>query len=196
MNSKYLMPLSVIGILLVLGVRTCSYYNKATTLDEGVKKAWSEVENQYQRRFDLIDNLVSTVKGYADFEQKTLTDVIEARAKATSIQIDPTNVTPEQLQQFEQNQAGLNSALSRLMVVSENYPNLKANENFLKLQDEISGTENRVAVARKNFNESVSTFNTSIRRFPMVLFAGMFGFSQKGYFQSTEGAAKAPKVQF
>jgi len=154
------------------------------------------VETQYQRRADLIPNLVNTVKGYADFEQETLTGVVEARAKATSVQIDPTQLTPEKLAEFQQAQDQLSGALSRLLVTVEKYPDLKANQNFLELQAQLEGTENRISVARKKFNESVQGYNTSIRTFPNNLFAGWYGFVAKGYFEAAAGAENAPTVQF
>lgn len=193
---KSLPMLIGVGLVVVLGMMTCTSYNKAVTLDEGVKQAWSKVETQYQRRADLIPNLVSTVQGYADFEKSTLTAVIEARSKATSITIDPSNMTEESFRKFESAQQGLSGSLSRLLVAVEQYPNLKANENFLSLQNQLEGTENRIATERKNFTESVNVYNATIRRFPMAMFAGMFGFSPKPYFQAETGAEKAPKVQF
>lgn len=171
-------------------------YNKMVQLDEAVTAQWSQVENVYQRRADLIPNLVNTVKGYAEFEQETLTGVIEARAKATSVTIDPTKITPGALEQFQQAQEGLSSALSRLMVVVEKYPDLKANQNFMDLQAQLEGTENRITVERKKFNESAQTYNTYIRKFPQLLFANLFGFDKKTYFEAAQGAEKAPEVKF
>lgn len=194
--SKWLPTLIIGGIVLVLGFSACGSYNKAVGLDEEVKKAWSQVENQYQRRSDLIPNLVNTVKGYANFEKETLTAVIEARASATQTKIDPTNLTPENLQRYEQAQQGLSGAIGRLLVVTENYPDLKANQNFMDLQKQLEGTENRIATERRSFNEVVNSYNSTIRRFPMNIFAGMFGFSAKGYFQAAPGSDKAPEVKF
>ena len=154
------------------------------------------MENQYQRRADLIPNLVNTVKGYANFEQQTLQKVVEARASATQVKIDANNLTPESIQRFEQAQQGLSGALGRLLAVAESYPDLKANQNFLDLQKQLEGTENRISVERKNFNETVQDYNSYIRRFPTNLIAGMFGFSPRGYFQATAGSDKAPEVQF
>jgi len=172
-------------------------YNQLVGLDEGVKTAWSQVENTYQRRADLIPNLVKTVEGAADFERTTLTEVIEARAKATSVQITPQDLTnPEALARYQQAQDALSSALSRLMVVVERYPELKANQNFLQLQDELAGTENRIAVERKRFNEVAQGYNTARRRFPTKLIAQWFGFGEAAYFEAAEGAATAPKVEF
>lgn len=165
-------------------------------LDEDVKGKWGAVQAQYQRRTDLIPNLVATVKGAANFEKSTLTDVIEARAKATSVQVDPTKLTPESIQQFQAAQGQLSQALGRLMVVTENYPTLQSNQNFLGLQEQIEGTENRINVARLDFNTSVQNYNSKIRTFPANLTAKMFGFAEKGYFQAEAGADKAPKVEF
>jgi LemA protein len=163
---------------------------------EAVTAQWSQVENVYQRRADLIPNLVSTVKGYADFEQETLTAVIEARAKATSVNIDPSNLDANSIQKFQAAQEGLSSALSKLMVVVERYPELKANQNFLELQSQLEGTENRIAVERKKFNEAARDYNTYVRKFPNNLIAGMFDFEKMDYFEADEGADKAPKVEF
>jgi LemA protein len=196
MDFKKWMPFIFIGLGLVLMFSMCGSYNTAVGKDENVKKAWSQVENQYQRRADLIPNLVNTVKGYANFEQQTLTAVVEARASATQVKIDPNNLTPEAIQRYEQAQQGLSGALGRLLMVTENYPDLKANQNFMDLQQQLESTENRISVERKNFNESVNDYNSHIRRFPTNLLVGMFGFSQKGYFQSQQGADKAPAVQF
>ena len=172
-------------------------YNRLVGLDEGVKTAWSQVENTYQRRADLIPNLVKTVEGAADFERTTLTEVIEARAKATSVQITPQDLTnPEALARYQQAQDSLSSALSRLMVVVERYPELKANQNFIQLQDELAGTENRIAVERKRFNETAQTYNTARRTFPTNVIANWFGFKEAAYFEAAEGAEQAPKVEF
>ncbi|WP_346856531.1 LemA family protein [uncultured Draconibacterium sp.] len=171
-------------------------YNKMVEMDEQVTASWAQVENVYQRRADLIPNLVNTVKGYAAHEQETLTGVIEARSKATSVNIDPTNMNPQMLQQFNQAQEGLSSALSRLMVVVEKYPDLKANQNFMDLQAQLEGTENRIAVERRKFNETTQGYNAYIRKFPRVIYAGWFGFEKKTYFEAQQGAEKAPEVQF
>lgn len=171
-------------------------YNTMVEKDEQVTAAWAQVENVYQRRADLIPNLVNTVKGYAAHEQETLTGVIEARSKATSVNIDPTNMNPQMLQQFNQAQEGLSSALSRLMVVVERYPDLKANQNFMDLQAQLEGTENRIAVERRKFNETTQGYNAYIRKFPRVIYAGWFGFEKKTYFEAQQGAEKAPEVQF
>ena len=183
----------IVGLLALSGVRS---YNGMVTKSEKVDEQWSNVENSYQRRADLIPNLVNTVKGYADFESKTLTAVIEARSKATSIQIDPKNLTAENMKQFQDAQAGLGSALSRLMVVVEQYPNLKANQNFLDLQAQLEGTENRISTERRKFNEMARDYNTFIRMFPKNIYAGLFNFDKKPYFEASEGAEKAPEVKF
>jgi LemA protein len=192
---KYL-PLILLALGALLLFSMCGSYNTAVNKDENVKKAWSQVENQYQRRADLIPNLVNTVKGYANFEQQTLEAVVAARASATQVKIDPNNLTPEAIQRFEQAQQGLSGALGRLLMVTENYPDLKANQNFLDLQKQLEGTENRISVERKNFNESVQDYNAHIRRFPTNLLVGLFGFSPKGYFQAQAGADRAPEVRF
>jgi LemA protein len=171
-------------------------YNTLVNQDETVSQMWAQVENAYQRRADLIPNLVNTVKGYADFEQETLTQVIEARSKATGININPEELTPEAIQNFQAAQEQLSSALSRLMVVVERYPELKANQNFLELQAQLEGTENRIAFERKKFNDAVAEYNRSVRRFPRNIVAAIFGFDRKGYFEADEGSQTAPEVQF
>lgn len=187
----------VLGLIVAIGFLTSiSTYNKMVQYDENVTNAWSQVENQYQRRLDLIPNLVNTVKGYADFEQETLTQVIEARAKATSVNINAENLNEQNLAQFQQAQDGLSSALSRLMVVVEKYPELKANQNFLELQAQLEGTENRIANERMKFNETTKTYNVYIRKFPAKIFANIYGFDEKPYFEATQGAEKAPEVKF
>jgi LemA protein len=184
--------------LVVLGVVMwgTKVYNGMVTMQESVTGQWGNVETAYQRRSDLIPNFVNTVKGAANFEQTTLTQVIEARAKATSINIDPTKMTPESMQQFQQAQGQVSSALGRLMVVMEQYPELKATQNFRDLQVELEGTENRISVERKKFNDVALVYNTYIRRFPQNFLAGMFGFQAKPYFEAAEGAEKAPVVTF
>ena len=171
-------------------------YNGMVTMQESVTSQWGNVETSYQRRSDLIPNFVNTVKGAANFEQTTLTQVIEARSKATSVTIDPTKMTEENMQQFQQAQGQLSSALSRLMVVVERYPELKATQNFRDLQVELEGTENRINVERRKFNEVARSYNTYIRRFPQSFIAGMYGFQSKPYFKAEEGAEKAPEVKF
>lgn len=196
------MKRSLIVLLVVIGVVLIGYmwfkgiYNNMVTMQESTAGQWANVETSYQRRADLIPNLVSTVKGYADFEQETLTQVIEARSKATSIQVDANDINPEQLQRFQQAQDQLSGALSRLLVTIERYPDLKANQNFLALQSQLEGTENRISVERRRFNELVREYNTYIRKFPQVLIANMTGFDQKGYFQASEGSEVAPTVEF
>ena len=166
------------------------------TKDETVTKSWQEVENQYQRRMDLIPNLVNTMQGYADFEKSTITAVIEARSKATSVNIDPGKLDEESLKKFQEAQSQVSSSLSRLLVVAEQYPNLKANENFMGLQSELAGTENRISFGRTKFNEAAQDYNTYIRTFPRNIWAGMFGFAKRAYFEADAGAEKAPSVKF
>lgn len=188
--------LVLIAIIFIGGCMSCNIQRSLVTLDEDVKAKWSQVQNQYQRRSDLIGNLVETVKGAANFEKSTLTEVIEARAKATSIKIDPNDLSPEKLKEFQAAQGQLSQALGRLMVVNEAYPELKSNINFLKLQDEISGTENRISVERKNYNESVQAYNVKTRQFPNNIFAGMLGFQVRGTFEADAASQKAPSVKF
>lgn len=183
------------GLLVAMSFSSCGY-NTLVTLDENVKGKWAQVENAYQRRADLIPNLVNTVKGAANFEQETLTQVIEARSRATSITVDPENLTPEALQQFQQTQDGLSQSLGRLLVSVERYPELKANQNFLELQAQLEGTENRISTERRAFNEATQEYNTAVRRFPNNIMAGIFGFQQKGHFTATPGSDTAPEVQF
>ena len=196
MKKTLVTILIIVGVLVVLGAMLVKPYNKMVQKDEECSKAWANVENAYQRRMDLIPNLVKAVEGAANFEKGTLTEVIEARAKATSVQVDPSNLTEESLAKFQAAQDQLSSALSRLMVVIERYPELKANQNFLELQAQLEGTENRIAVERGKFNETVNDYNTYIRRFPNNIIAGMFNFDKKGYFKAAEGADKAPEVEF
>ncbi len=187
----------IIGVLILVAILWgVKRYNGFVTLEEGVTGQWANVESQYQRRSDLIPNLVNTVRGYADFEQETLTQVIEARAKATSVTIDPTNLNPQSLAAFQQAQDGVSSALSRLLVTIERYPDLKANQNFMDLQHQLEGTENRIALERRKFNETVRGFNTTIRKFPNSIIAGITGFDQKGYFEAVAGSETAPVVEF
>jgi len=192
--------LSILGVLLVVGVLSYSsiagFYNKGITYRENAKTAWAKVESAYQRRADLIPNLVSTVKGYAAHEKGTLEAVVKARAAATQMKIDPSNITPEQLAKFQQAQQGLSGALSRLLVTVEKYPDLKANKNFLELQSQLEGTENRIKVERDRYNDEVNKFNIYIKKFPRNLLAGLFGFNEMARFQSDKGAEKAPKVEF
>lgn len=187
--------LYVVGVFLLFTLNSCGY-NTMVTMEEQVAAAWSQVENQYQRRADLIPNLVNTVRGYADFERETLTEVIEARSRATSINVDANELDPEQVQRFQQAQEQLSGALSRLLVTVERYPELKANQNFLELQAQLEGTENRIAVERQRFNETVQSYNSYIRQFPQNVIAGWFDFERKGYFEAQSGAEQAPTVTF
>lgn len=198
MNSKKGLSTTIIVIIVLVllasaGIRA---NNNMVAMEENVSTAWSQVENQYQRRMDLIPNLVSTVKGYAEHESTTLQEVVEARSKASAATIDPNNLTPEAMQNFMNAQGELTQALGRLMVTVERYPDLKANENFLALQSQLEGTENRISTERMRFNEVAREYNTYIRKFPNNLFAGILGFDQKSYFESTPGAERAPEVQF
>ncbi|TPE45426.1 LemA family protein [Pontibacter mangrovi] len=185
----------LIGFLMISSLSSCGY-NTMVQKDENVEAQWANVQNAYQRRADLVPNLVNTVKGAANFEKETLTQVIEARAKATSVNISPDNLTPENIQRFQQAQGELSSALSRLLVSVERYPELKANQNFLELQAQLEGTENRISVERRKFNESVQDYNSYIRSFPRNLIAGMFDFEKKGYFEADAAAQQAPTVEF
>ena len=192
-KSSVIIVLIVAAIVVVWGI---TGYNGLVSMDEGVQTKWADVETQYQRRADLIPNLVNTVKGYAAHESETLAAVVEARAKATSVNIDPTNMTAEQMANFQKAQDGVSSALGRLLVTVEKYPELKANENFRELQAQLEGTENRISVARRDFNEAARKYNTTLRSFPKNILAGMFGFEKKAYFEAHEGSDQAPTVQF
>ena len=194
--KKALPWIIVLGILAIIVLWGVSAYNGFVAAEEKVESAWSQVENQYQRRADLVPNLVATVKGYATHEQETLQGVVDARAKATSITVDPTNATPEQLAAFQSAQGELSQALGRLLAVAENYPDLNASKNFEDLQQQLEGTENRITAARQLFNDSARAYNTGIRRFPNNLIAGIFGFEKKAYFEAEPEARKAPKVEF
>jgi LemA protein len=196
LSKGWIVLIVVVGVILLLVAWATGINNNLVTREEGVNTAWANVENVYQRRLDLIPNLVNTVKGVAKFEQQTLTAVIEARAKATSVQINPKNLDEGSLQKFQEAQNGVSSALGRLMVVVEKYPELKATQNFSELQAQLEGTENRITVERMKFNESAQAYNTYLRRFPNSMFAGMLGFQKKAYFQAQAGAEKAPEVQF
>jgi LemA protein len=196
MSKKWIMIAVLVVVVLLIYSNIRGTYNTMVSMDERVEGQWAQVENVYQRRADLIPNLVNVVKGYAAHERETLEGVVEARAKATSVNVDPTNLTPEALQQFEQAQQGLSSALSRLMVVVERYPDLKANQNFLELQTQLEGTENRIANERRIFIELVRDYNTTIRQFPRNFYAGMFGFDRKPTFQAREGSDVAPVITF
>ena len=202
LNQKQKMKkgLIIVGVIVLVVIIMFSWvsgkYNGLVKSEEATKQAWAQVQNVYQRRSDLIPNLVETVKGYAAHEKSTFVEVTNARAKASQITVDPTKLTPEQIQKFQGAQDGLSQSLGRLMVVMEKYPELKANQNFLELQAQLEGTENRIAVERRNFNQVVQDYNVSVRSFPGNIFASMFGFQQKGYFQAEAGAEKAVKVKF
>ena len=194
--KKLSIPVIIIAVVAVIAIMCVSAYNSLVSSEESVDTAWSQVENVYQRRADLIPNLVNTVKGYAAHEKETLEGVVSARAKATQMTIDPTNLTPEAIEKFQAAQGELGSALGKLLAITENYPDLKANENFKERQAQLEGTENRIAVERKKFNETAQVYNTSIRKFPRSIVASMFGFERKPYFKAQEGAEQAPTVQF
>lgn len=186
----------IVAVVAIIAIWAVSGYNSLVGMDENVSNQWANVETQYQRRADLIPNLVNTVKGYAAHEKETLEGVIAARSQATQIKVDPTNLTPEKLAEYQKAQGQLATALGKLLAITENYPDLKANQNFLELQAQLEGTENRINVARKNFNDAAKTYNTTIRRFPKNILAGMFGFDKRAYFEAAEGAEQAPQVQF
>ena len=192
-NLGWIIP---VGILVVIVLWAIGGYNGMVKMDEQVQNSWANVETQYQRRADLIPNLVSTVKGYAKHEQQTLEDVVKARSEATQVKVDAENLTPEKLAAFQKAQSGVSSALGRLLAVAENYPDLKANQNFLELQSQLEGTENRITVARKDFNDTAKSYNQAIRQFPKNILAGMFGFEKKSYFEAEAGSERAPKVEF
>ena len=192
-NLGWIIP---VGILVVVVLWAIGGYNGMVKMDEQVQNSWANVETQYQRRADLIPNLVSTVKGYAKHEQQTLEDVVKARSEATQVKVDAENLTPEKLAAFQKAQSGVSSALGRLLAVAENYPDLKANQNFLELQSQLEGTENRITVARKDFNDTAKSYNQAIRQFPKNILAGMLGFEKKSYFEAEAGSEKAPKVEF
>ena len=193
MKKSTIIIIAVAVLAVVWGI---TGYNGLVSMDEGVQTKWADVETQYQRRADLIPNLVNTVKGYAAHESETLQAVVEARAKATSVNIDPTNMSAEQIANFQKAQDGVSSALDRLLVTVEKYPDLKANENFCELQAQLEGTENRISVARRDYNEAARKYNTTLRSFPKNILAGMFGFEKKAYFEAQEGSEQAPTVQF
>lgn len=186
----------IVAVVAIIAIWAISGYNSLVSMDENVSGQWSNVETQYQRRADLIPNLVNTVKGYAAHEKETLEGVIAARSQATQIKVDPTDLTPEKLAEYQKAQGAITSALGKLLAITENYPDLKANQNFLELQAQLEGTENRINVARKNFNDAAKAYNTAIRRFPKNLLAGMFGFDKRAYFEAAEGTEQAPQVQF
>jgi LemA protein len=196
LSKGWIVAIVIVIILLFIVSWGSGIYNKLVSKEETVNQQWANVENVYQRRADLIPNLVATVKGVANFEQSTLTAVIEARAKATSVSINPKNLDEASLQRFQQAQDGLSSSLARLMVVVERYPELKATQNFSELQAQLEGTENRITVERMKFNEVAQAYNSYLRQFPAVIFAGMYGFQKKAYFLAQKGAEKAPEVKF
>ena len=186
----------LVAVIAALAMWVISAYNGMVKMDESVSTAWSNVENQYQRRTDLIPNLVNTVKGYAAHEKETFEAVVSARSKATQMTVDPENLTPEKLQEYQKAQGEIGAALGRLLAITENYPELKANENFKELQAQLEGTENRISVERRNFNEVARTYNTSVRTFPKTIIASICGFDKRPYFEAEEGANKAPEVKF
>ncbi len=194
MKNSTAIVLIILALILFFG--GCNAYNGLVDKQQNVENTWAKVQSAYQRRADLIPNLVNTVKGYAEFEKSTLTEVVNARAKATSVNIDANNLNAESMKQFQDAQGGLTSALSRLLVTVEKYPDLKANQNFLELQSQLEGTENRIKVARDEFNESVKSYNVKVKKFPTNLFAGIFGFKSRPYFEADKGAEKAPEVKF
>lgn len=196
MKRGYVVLIVIVLIIVFLGGCSVGSYNKMVNKEEGVSNAWANVETQYQRRSDLIPNLVNTVKGYAQHEQETLEGVVAARSKATQVTLDSNDLTPEKLQQYQEAQGEVSRALGRLLAISENYPDLKANQNFQELQAQLEGTENRISTERRKFNEVSKDYNTYIRRFPNNIFAGIFGFEKKAYFEAAEGTEKAPEVKF
>ena len=196
MKKGYIVLIVIAVVVLSIFFWFKGAYNGMVNMREAVSAQWSNVENQYQRRLDLIPNLVNTVKGYASHEKETLEGVVEARSKATQIKVDANDLTPEKLAEYQKAQGAVTSALGKLLAITENYPDLKANQNFLELQAQLEGTENRINVARKNFNDAAQAYNTNIRRFPKNIFAEMFGFDKKAYFEAEEGSEKAPKVEF
>ncbi|HEY9001683.1 MAG TPA: LemA family protein [Mucilaginibacter sp.] len=196
MKTSYIVIIVIVIILFIGGCGCVSSYNGIVSLDQNAQSKWGTVQTDYQRRADLVPNLVATVKGVANFEKSTLVDVTNARAKATSIQVDPSKLTPENIQKYQAAQGQLSTALGRLLVASEKYPELKATENFSGLQAQLEGTENRIAVARRDFNDAVQQYNTKIKSFPTNFVARMGGFTEKGYFQADAAAENAPKVQF
>ena len=192
-NKGLIITIVVIALVAIWGI---SSYNGLVSMDENVSNQWANVETQYQRRSDLIPNLVNTVKGYAKHESQTLEAVMAARSQATQVKIDPSNCTPQQLAAYQKAQGDVTTALGKLLDITENYPDLKANQNFLELQSQLEGTENRINVARKDFNDTAKKYNTSLRRFPRNIIASMFGFEKHNYFEAEAGAEKAPKVEF
>ena len=196
MKKSLITIIAIVAVIIVIGMWAAGAYNSMVTVQEKATTAWSNVQSTYQRRADLIPNLVETVKGYAAHEKETLEGVVNARSKATSVNIDPENMTPEKLKEFQQAQGELSTALGRLIAIQENYPDLKANDNFKELQVQLEGTENRINEARNTFNAAVQEYNVTIRRFPKSLLAGMFGFDKMSKFEAEAGAEKAPQVKF
>ena len=194
--KKYTWILLIVALVIVVAAWCVSLYNGLVKKDEAAQAAWSQVENVYQRRMDLIPNLVNTVKGSSDFERSTLEEVVAARASATQVKVDPSNLSEENIAHYQKAQENLSGSLSRLLVTVERYPELKSNQNFRDLQAQLEGTENRITVERMKFNEAVRSYNTAIRRFPRNIVAGMFGFEKKGYFEAAQGAENAPEVSF
>ncbi|MCP3894287.1 MULTISPECIES: LemA family protein [Bacteroides] len=196
MKKSVIILLAILAVVAIIVISSISTYNGLVTMDEKVSGQWANVETQYQRRADLIPNLVNTVKGYATHEQSTLEGVVEARSQATQIKVDAANLTPEKLAEYQKAQGAVTQALGKLLAITENYPDLKANQNFLELQAQLEGTENRINVARKDFNDAAQAYNVNIRRFPKSIFATMFGFEKRAYFEAAEGSEKAPEVKF
>lgn len=194
--KKHLGLFITLGVVFVIVAWCVSGYNGLVQMDEGVQNKWADVETQYQRRADLIPNLVNTVKGYAAHEKETLSEVVKARSEATRVKFDAENMSAEQMAAFQKAQSGVSSALSKLLMVVEKYPDLKANQNFLELQSQLEGTENRITVARRDYNAVAKEYNSTVRKFPKNIIAGMFGFEKKAYFEAEQGAEKAPAVQF
>ena len=196
MKKSSIIIIVLVAIVAIIAISAVSMYNGLITMEENVNGQWANVETQYQRRADLIPNLVNTVKGYASHEKETLEGVVEARSKATQIKVDANDLTPQKLAEYQKAQGAVTSALGKLLALTENYPDLKANQNFLELQAQLEGTENRINVARTNFNNAALAYNTNIRRFPKNIFAAIFGFEKHAYFEAAEGTEKAPEVKF
>jgi LemA protein len=196
MKKGTIILLGILAVVLLLVFNGCGSYNNMVTKQETVSKAWGQVENVYQRRMDLIPNLVNTVKGAANFESSTLEKVIAARASATQVKIDPDKLTPENIEKYQAAQGQISQALGKLLMITENYPQLRATESFRDLQSQLEGTENRITVERQKFNEIVQDYNSYVRKFPQIIYAGWFGFEKKGYFEADKGAEKAPEVKF
>lgn len=196
MKKSVITLLAILAVVAIIVISAIGTYNGLVTMDENVSGQWANVETQYQRRADLIPNLVNTVKGYATHEKETLEGVIQARSQATQIKVDAADLTPEKLAEYQKAQGAVTQALGKLLAITENYPELKANQNFLELQAQLEGTENRINVARKNFNDAAQAYNVGIRRFPKSIFATAFGFEKRAYFEAAEGSEQAPEVKF